>query len=218
MVSSAQPCRVRFAPDANSLFGIVMRKLVHCLLSSVLAGAAFICTNATAAPLLSADLFSQNDGLITREARTGREWLDMTATRNLSVDGVESGAGGFLQAGFRVAKLSEVGELFREAGIVDFSRMGSTANYSAALALMDLIGCMGQCSTPWRYSWGFARFDESSNMPSNSVARAILFIAQDVGGVAYGDGSGDLPSSGACGSECASPWASRSVKGLLRPC
>lgn len=159
---------------------------------------------ANAAPLVSADLFAAGDGLITRESSTGREWLDLTVTVNQSVNSLLEGYGGFAQAGFRVAFLSEIGVLFSQAGITDFSPSGSAENLAPATALMDLVGCIGQCATPYRYTEGFAFFDDSNHPYAANAARANFFIGPTSASVAFGDGSDELQWAGACDRSCAS--------------
>lgn len=101
------------------------------------------------AALLSGDLVTAGDGLITTDSRTGLEWLDLTATKGASYDAVAAGFGGYTtQNGFRFASLAEVNTLQASAleGKVDFVRLTSnvndllTAQYFAAAEINRLLG------------------------------------------------------------------------------
>lgn len=171
----------------------------------VAASLAFV-TNSAIAGVISADLFAAGDGLITRETDTGREWVDITATINQSYDSVVAGYGGFVSMGFRVAKLSEIGDLFRSAGISNLTPGGGPENLGAAESLMQLIGCGAQCNLPWKYTEGFALFDDVNNPYANGVARANLFISSGSASVAFGDGTNKFQFAGACDRNCADSW------------
>jgi hypothetical protein len=86
---------------------------------------------ADAATLVSADLNSAGDGLITIDKSTSLEWLDLTATVGQSRAQVL--ASSYVMQGFRYATQSEVTQLWEDAG-------SSGAVESAAL-LIDLMGC-----------------------------------------------------------------------------
>jgi hypothetical protein len=62
-----------------------------------------------------ADLRSSGDCLLTRDAKTGLEWLDLNATTRQSYDSIAAGFGGYLADGFRFADKSEVETFFGNA-------------------------------------------------------------------------------------------------------
>ncbi len=68
------------------------------------------------ATLLQADLLTPGDGLITHDPNTGLQWLDVTATLDLSWDDVRSDVGGWFGRGFRHATFAEVCNLFISEG------------------------------------------------------------------------------------------------------
>jgi len=67
------------------------------------------------AALIAVDLFTAGDGLITRDTETGLDWLDLTATLNLSYNDIEADVGGWISLGIRHATGSEVCGLFVHA-------------------------------------------------------------------------------------------------------
>lgn len=97
------------------------------------------------ASLVSRDLFTAGDGLITYDGDTGLSWLDLTATVGQSYNGVAGGFGGFTTAlGFRYATEVEVGRLFSNAGVVQGNIWGywnfSNPYYLASVTLVSLLG------------------------------------------------------------------------------
>lgn len=120
------------------------------------------------ATLLSADLFETNDGLLTIDTETGLEWLDITATRGQSYDSVASGYGGFMSLGFRFAVVSEVSELYSNAGVI-YQQGGYYAENAAGAALLiSLIGCTINCNFSVATQQGLADSDPFSR----TLARA----------------------------------------------
>jgi hypothetical protein len=68
------------------------------------------------ANLVSADFKTPGDGLLTRDTRTGLEWLDLSQTANLTYASVLSGANGFTKKErFRLATKLQVDGLFQSA-------------------------------------------------------------------------------------------------------
>jgi len=84
-----------------------------------------------AAPLASANLVSRNliardDGLLTIDTATGLEWLDVSATKGLSVNDILAGSGGWLGAGFRYADFGDLSTLFTDGGMTPVADCGAT--------------------------------------------------------------------------------------------
>lgn len=93
------------------------------------------------ATLISQDLKSAGDGLLTYDSRTGLYWLDLTETTGLSANDILSGAGGWIQS-FRYANYNEVTDLFRSFGMVyDFKY--SEREYQPAMAFNALLNTSG---------------------------------------------------------------------------
>ena len=78
--------------------------------------------NPASALLVESDLYAPGDALLTRDTRTGLEWLDLTQTRGLSVNGANSSALATEQ-GFRVANVYEVDALY-ETALLSTPRFG----------------------------------------------------------------------------------------------
>ena len=73
----------------------------------VLIGALLVARPAVA-EFLAVDLVSPGDALITRDTVGGLDWLDVTATRGLSMTAVLGGAGGWVNDGWRYATQDEL--------------------------------------------------------------------------------------------------------------
>jgi hypothetical protein len=108
------------------------------------------------AALLAGDLVTTGDGLITKDSRTGLEWLDLTATRGASYDAVAAGLGGYTTQGFRFASAAEVNGLLESASegviapITPDPRIPIqlTVGYFAAQTINNLLGVTFNMSGP----------------------------------------------------------------------
>ncbi len=86
---------------------------------------------------------------LTRDARTGFEWLDLTLTAGLSYDDVAGGARGFLAAGFSIANTDQVATMFMNFGAraVDGTLLAS--QFTSASNLISALGCTSpMCASP----------------------------------------------------------------------
>ena len=93
------------------------------------------------ADLISTDLNTTGDGLLTKDTRTGFEWLNLAQTQGLSYDDVSSRLGtGEQFEGFRYGTRDEVADLYRAAGIVDLSGAYVSANANGVAELFSLMG------------------------------------------------------------------------------
>jgi hypothetical protein len=94
--------------------------------------------------LVQLDLIpGRGDQLLTFDSDTGLEWLNLTATANMSYLEVLGGAGGFIGSfGFRYGAGGQVATLFKHAGV---SKLGGptpavdNANHYGILVLQDLM-------------------------------------------------------------------------------
>lgn len=69
------------------------------------------------AALVSRDLFSADDGLVTYDSDSGLEWLDNSALPSLTWTQLLDGVGGWRDLGFRFADAIEINQLLLNAGI-----------------------------------------------------------------------------------------------------
>jgi hypothetical protein len=93
------------------------------------------------ADVISTDLNTTGDGLLTTDIGTGFEWLDLSQTLGLSYDDVSSRLGtGEQFEGFRYGTRDEVADLYRAAGIVDLSGACVYANANGVAELFSLMG------------------------------------------------------------------------------
>lgn len=83
--------------------------------------------------LAVADLRSAGDCLLTRDTKTGLEWLDLNATVNRSYEEVAAGFGGYTTAGFRFASQGEVEQLFANAMATVLGSSGGAIGQRALL-------------------------------------------------------------------------------------
>lgn len=105
--------------------------------------------------LVQLDLIpGRGDQLLTFDSGTGLEWLNLTATANMSYLEVLGGAGGFIGSfGFGYATNAQVTTLFKHAGV---SKLGGpqagadAANHYGIMVLQDLMNGkrMGPVSSP----------------------------------------------------------------------
>ena len=94
----------------------------------------------SSAELIAVDLMSAGDQLLTRDTRTGLDWLDLTATLGLSVGDITDDAGGWASRGFVYASTPQVQQLFLDADPSNPAVNVSAAKIPAALVLLDLLG------------------------------------------------------------------------------
>jgi hypothetical protein len=90
----------------------------------------------TADTLQKADLNTSGDGLLTIDNNTGLDFLAPSATAGLSYD--QTIASPFVQQqGFTVASAAQVQQLFRDAGITNFSGQFNTTDFNAVSGLVN---------------------------------------------------------------------------------
>ncbi len=125
------------------------------------------------ATLISMDLDYNGDNLITRDTETGLDWLDLTVTRNLSINQVLNGASGnnFIGDGWRYASIIDVHTFLNNAGLSLGAFTGATAYYIyetnpvQLIALMEIFTLLGVNYNDGIASrtWGWAApFDEKN--------------------------------------------------------
>jgi hypothetical protein len=121
----------------------------------VLGTAALLAGGAAHAALVKQDLLTVGDGLVTLDTTTHLEWLNLTATQDLSVDQVLGGTGGWVNIGFQYASYSQVGQLLNDAGY-----LGSTSDYSTMRLVADNLSANAFLSdfgstSPLNFTFGF---------------------------------------------------------------
>jgi hypothetical protein len=97
------------------------------------------------AELLGVDLLSTGDQLLTRDTATGLDWLDLTATLNLSARDIQGGSGGWRSLGFVHATTMSVRTLFLNSDppnvvINTGANPLSPSNVNGAQRLLNLMG------------------------------------------------------------------------------
>jgi hypothetical protein len=103
----------------NTFLDFVMQTIHRSLKWSAIALGGCLLSSTIAAPA-RADLFSTalntDDTLVTRDTRTGLEWLDLSVSQNLTYQQVLNGEKDLTtKLGFRYASLSEVQDLIKSA-------------------------------------------------------------------------------------------------------
>lgn len=100
-------------------------------------------------PLVGQDLQASGDQLVTLDKNTGLQWLDLSATKGLSVLDVQHGAGGWTAQGFRYATFDEIKGLYADAGMAPFDGCsydnptggcGMQGSYSDGVQFFELLG------------------------------------------------------------------------------
>jgi len=142
------------------------------------------------ASLISKDLLTQDDGLITQDSQTQLEWLDLSATNEVSVVDILNGYGGYYDKGFRYASESQVLNLYINAGFTNFNpdpfyRTSGVDSFIPAETLISLMGCTFTCeNTPDSFPFGhrpvargsygtFPSLDNIENRPFRVASVAI---------------------------------------------
>lgn len=146
----------RLLRNLRPLPGVAWMALACVLLSSAY--------TASATPLEELDLATPGDALITRDADTGLDWLDVSATSGLSFNDIISNVGGWTSLGFRHATATEVCALLSAHAAVPDSGCptGNVAvtnrntavlhdQFEAFIALLGATYCASGCNAgfPW---------------------------------------------------------------------
>ena len=94
------------------------------------------------ATFIEIDLNAPGDALITRDTASGLDWLDVTEVAGLSYNDLLSGAGGWLDAGWRWATTGEVCGLLTGLGAAPSPCPGGRRNEpgNAAELALALLG------------------------------------------------------------------------------
>lgn len=118
------------------------KKLLTCLATGL-----FLITigpiGAASAALISQDLYTSGDGLLTYDSVTGLSWLDVPLTLNHSYNEVISGFGGFTGQGFRYATATEFSTLLKDSNIQEtypYNASTDPQGFQAVSKLMQLLG------------------------------------------------------------------------------
>ena len=113
----------------------------------LLLGAVMLChfPRNTSAELLGVDLIGTGDQLLTRDTTTGTDWLDLTATLNLSARDILADIGGWQSLGFVHATTMDVRTLFLNSDppnivINTGANPLSPSNVRGAQRLLNLMG------------------------------------------------------------------------------
>ncbi len=94
----------------------------------------FIFASPSYSSLISTDLDSAGDGLLTFDTRTNLEWLDLSITGRNSVNNMLNGINGrdFIAEGFFLASYDQIFDLFTSVGITIFGGQLSVINDAGA--------------------------------------------------------------------------------------
>lgn len=132
------------------------------LIFSAIIATGLIFSSATTADatLMSRDLNAPGDGFITFDSDTGLEWLDLPLTLDMTLAQILASAF-VLNDGFGTANVSQVSNLFTNAGATDLTETFLASQFDAAELLVGLLGETGDSSSTFS-SQGFAR-----NAPDN---------------------------------------------------
>jgi hypothetical protein len=168
---------------------------VRCLL---LVLAVFLLALPAAAQLVTVDLFSAGDGLITRDTDSGLDWLDVPLTTSLSYDQIQAGAGNWIPTGWRYATEAEVCHLWVTHGsapscnsntpgiplpaatIALMTQLGTTESIIGGGTSTQRVNGVYDDATAPATSVGFARIETSSLISSGIFSRVTSTAADGV--------------------------------------
>jgi hypothetical protein len=94
-----------------------MKRLAWAMLGALAIASAHAAPGGSA--LVQQDLLTAGDGLVTLDQNTGLQWLDTSATRGISVQDIQNGAGGWLGRGFHYATFDDIKTLYTDAGLAE---------------------------------------------------------------------------------------------------
>lgn len=153
---------------SDSIVGI-LRGTVRLLL---VVSSFFFSAGPSNALLVSVDLNTPNDGLLTVDTNTNLSWLDLTATRGQSYDTIVSGYGGYFSLGFRYATTAEVSALWLNVGVTRQQGLYYPENEPGASLLVNLMGCTNNCGFGTDGHQGLAE-----GIPFNALLAKAPYIA-----------------------------------------
>lgn len=143
----------------------------------------FWLVSTTNAALVEIDLLSAEDKIITRDTRTGLEWLDLDATPGVSVGNILRSEAWVNNYGFRFATAEEVSDLWVNSFGVNLTAGGFISiNYAPAQNLVAFMGGVQDTTSAGdidRYIWGSNRAT-----PSNTGWRQSYVFINDTNSTA----------------------------------
>jgi hypothetical protein len=161
--------------------GAAMKTTQFGLSALVIIGLALAAAPAKAT-LLNVDYLTPGDDLLTEDTATGLEWLNMGPTRGslqtsdgVSVNLILAGYGGYIAAGFQFATLTQVAQLFQDAGITDTSGSYGTTDSAGAELLLGLMGNVDADTVGYYVVQGFA----GVNLTAGTVDLPYVVLAPD---------------------------------------
>lgn len=110
----------------------------------ILAGTLCMISITANATLVSRDLFSVDDGLVTYDSDSGLEWLDNSALPSLTWTQLLDGVGGWRDLGFRFADAIEINQLLLNVDITRIVWAPSLTSGDATVpAARDMLASFG---------------------------------------------------------------------------
>lgn len=171
-------------------------------IATSLATAALLAAGTAQASLVQQDFATPGDALVTLDTSTHLEWLDLTATQDLSVDQVLAGVGGWTSSGFAYASFGQVGQLLNDAGY-----LGGTSDYPTLFLVADnasanaFLADFGATSPP-DHTFGF--FAPYACGPVSAPTTCTDYVQINANGNANQGYA--IPDSGAFGTAVARPY------------
>ena len=145
-----------------------------------------LASDVRAVPLVAQDLYASGDGLVSRDAARGIDWLDLTLTQGQSIDDVLQGAGGWISQGWRLATNSEVCGLAGEAmapGVVACPTEFSSVSIFYDDRAVDIVNLFGITSHgDYEQISASGLFDDGDLSDGESAAAAYSFLIGPVNG------------------------------------
>lgn len=105
-----------------------------------------------AALIIEVDLYAPGDALVTRDTDAGLDWLDVTLTLGIGgAQAVADGAGGWVDAGWRLATTAEVCGFFGSVSGYPLTCPGVTYPFRSEFGqpILDLLGVTVEREQPY---------------------------------------------------------------------
>ncbi len=139
----------------------------------------FVVPDQSVSAVISVDLLTVGDGLLTRDLDNGLDWLDLPLTmsggfnRTFADISGKFGPGAEFD-GFRYATLAELTAFWTSAGIPEIDAGGTAANFTPVSNLIQLLGSTSPNPSLNEFSQGILGV---SNSPGTHQSAAIELIA-----------------------------------------
>jgi hypothetical protein len=195
-----------------------MKKFGLTILPALLLGTAIAMSATANAAIIEQDYQAAGDGLLMFDTSTNRQWVDVSHTTNLSVNGFFT-TSIFAGAGFNFATTADVSQLFTDGGAAVInadSAIFTASNFAAAQLFYNLM----EMSSPWSLTGGNTWIHGYVYLTNTTATLARIGLGDPYSnGSPAGTGAFDLTTNGTWSDDAVHPavgiWAFRDVQAAV---